>query len=236
VTGTFHAFQSDMIAALRQAGPFRQRLLVLRANVFRRYQFGQISLVSPYADALSLIWKGQPPYQVSQTFMRALASLAHEEFHAISQEWIWIVLDRQIGTPSLDQLREGLAELAVQEYLPSILSLMKMAPLRKSLHFLDSRKNYVQQREAPRALVGQAAATLAKPNQDILKSLVGNGAGVIALRLLAHEIARHTARADRYPDAQWLRRRFQNPLPSCGEQMIVEELLAPFAELADSAA
>ena len=153
VTGGFHAFQSDQITALRRAGLLRRRLLLLRAAFFERYHAGHISLVAPYADALALIWKGQPPYQISQTFMKALASLAHEEFHAISQEWWWLVHDRLLSTPAVNQFGEGLAELAVQELLPEILTLMKLAPLRKSLHFLDSRTYYLRQREAARCTV-----------------------------------------------------------------------------------
>jgi hypothetical protein len=168
--------------------------------------------------------------------MRALASLAHEEFHAISQEWSWIVQDRLLGTSAVSQFGEGLVELAVQEFLPSILSLIRLAPLRKSLHFLDGRKTYEPQREAARAMVDRVAAILGKPTAELIKSLLANGGGVIALRMLGHDIARHTARTDRYSDAQWFVWRFRNTLPAGAERTIVQELLGPFAELGDRAA
>ena len=70
----------------------------------------------------------------------------------------------------------------------------------------------------------------------MLTSLVANGGNMIALRVLAHGIAEHTARADRCSDAQWLRWRFQNTRPAGAESAIMQELLAPFLDLAQPAA
>ena len=231
VTGQFQPFSPGLGGVLAQARGFRRALIWFWIAIGRRFRSGQITLLSSYEDALSPLWRAEHRLAVNRRLMNALATLIHEEFHAINQDWSWLVADRIWVNPAVARFGEGIVELGVEEFLPAIFDEMRLGGLRTALILLQSRRAYVAEKEAARALVTATADLLGTSRRDLLKQILANGGQLIALRTLAHEVVAHTGRKDRLSEPHWYVARFQRTLPACAEASLVDELLRPFVDL-----
>jgi hypothetical protein len=165
--------------------------------------------------------------------MHALATLIHEEFHAVHYVgWPGLVQDRVLETPGVRQITEGIIELGVEQLLPSILPELGLGGLKKVVRFLQTRRAYVAQQEAARTLIDHIAALERAPATSVLTCALKYGSGMIALRTLAHDVARARGIANRIPEWRWKLARFQPELPLGPERQIVREIVAPFEDLA----
>ncbi len=140
--------------------------------------------------------------------------------------------DKLLDTPGVSQVREGLIELGVEEFLPSILLQLGLGGIKKALPFLKTRRAYVAQKEAARGLVDQIAGLTGKSPGFVLRRALEHGSGTIALRTLAHDIATSCGLDSRMPERQWFLGRFQRELPASAERTIIEQVLSPFEDLA----
>jgi hypothetical protein len=234
VTGHFQLASAD--AAILGAMPrgWGGRLFVLRFALGKRHRRCQITIASSLAEALSALFLKEGSIRVSRPLMHALATLIHEELHAVHYAgWPGLVQDRILETPGVRQLTEGIIEFGVEELLPSILEEMGLAGLKKAAPFLQTRRAYVAQLEAARALLDHIATLERIPTRDVLTRALEYGSGAIALRTLAHDIARAAGNGSRMPDLRWNLVRFQVDLPPSAERQIVRELVAPFEDLAE---
>jgi len=164
--------------------------------------------------------------------MHALATLIHEELHAVHYAgWPGLVQDRALETPGVRQIAEGITELGVEELLPAILPQLGLGGLRAA-PFLQTRPAYVAQREAARGLVDHIAGLGRKSPRDVLMRALQYGSGTLALRTLAHDIARARDLDNRIPEWRWSLARFQRELAPSAEAQIVRAIVSPFDELA----
>jgi hypothetical protein len=229
VTGQFRLASAD--AAVPRC--FRARLFRLRFAFGKRYRSCQITIVPSLARALSALFTKEGSVRVGEPLMHALATLIHEEFHAVHYVgWPGLVQDRVLETPGVRQLTEGIIELGIEELFPSILPELGLGGLKKAVPFLQTRRAYVAQHEAARALIDHIAALERAPATSVLTRALKYGSGVIALRTLAHDIARARDVDDRIADWKWNLARFQAELPPGAERQIVQEIVAPFEDLA----
>jgi hypothetical protein len=233
VTGQFRLASGD--AGVPSAVPrgFRGRLLRLRFAFGKRYRSCQITVAPSLARALSALFTKEGSVRVGEPLMHALATLIHEEFHAVHYVgWPGLVQDRVLETPGVRQLTEGIIELGVEELFPSILPELGLGGLKKVVPFLQTRRAYVAQHEAARALIDHIAALERAPAIGVLTRTLKYGSGMIALRTLAHDIARAADVDNRIPEWRWNLARFQAELPPGAERQIVQEIVAPFEDLA----
>jgi hypothetical protein len=170
---------------------------------------------------------------VGEPLMHALATLIHEEFHAVHYAgWPGLVQDRMLETPGVRQLTEGIIELGIEELLPSILPELGLGGLKRAVPFLQTRRACVAQHEAARALIDHIAALERAPARGVLTRALKYGSGMIALRTLAHDFARAADVDNRIPEWRWSLARFQPELPPGAERQIVRAIVAPFEDLA----
>lgn len=233
VTGHFQLASADAATLSTMPRGLRGRLFLLRFALGKHYRRCQITIASSSAEALAALFVKEGSVRVSRPLMHALATLIHEEFHATHYAgWPGLVQDRVLETPGLRQLTEGLIEVGVEELFPSILPELGLGGLKKALPFLQTRRAYVAQQEATRALLDHIAALERKPAREVLRRALKYGSGTIALRTLAHDIARAAGNGNRIPDWRWNLVRFQVELPPSAEKQIVREIVAPFEDLA----
>ena len=233
VTGQFRLASGDAAVPGTVPRGFRGRLFQLRFAFGKRYRSCQITIAPSLARALSALFTKEGSVRVGEPLMHALATLIHEEFHAVHYVgWPGLVQDRVLETPGVRQLTEGIIELGVEQLLPSILPELGLGGLKKVVRFLQTRRAYVAQHEAARALIDHIAALERAPATSVLTRVLKYGSGMIALRTLAHDVARARDIANRIPDWRWKLARFQPELPLGPERQIVREIVAPFEDLA----
>jgi len=212
---------------------FRRRLDRLRLALGKRHRLCQITIASSGAQALSALFAKEGPVRVGEPLMHALATLIHEELHAVHYAgWPGLVQDRALETPGVRQIAEGITELGVEELFPAILPQLGLGGLRKAAPLLQTRRAYVAQREAARGLVNHIAGLGRKSPRDVLTRALQYGSGTIALRTLAHDIARARDLDNRIPEWRWSLARFQRELAPSAEAQIVRAIVSPFDELA----
>ena len=231
VSGQFRLLSAGAAASPDLLG-FRRRLDRLRLALGKRHRLCQITLASSGAQALSALFAKEGPVRVGEPLMHALATLIHEELHAVHYAgWPGLVQDRALETPGVRQIAEGITELGVEELLPAILPQLGLGGLRAA-PFLQTRPAYVAQREAARGLVDHIAGLGRKSPRDVLMRALQYGSGTLALRTLAHDIARARDLDNRIPEWRWSLARFQRELAPSAEAQIVGAIVSPFDELA----
>ena len=189
VSGQFRLLSAGAAASPDLLG-FRRRLDRLRLALGKRHRLCQITIASSGAQALSALFAKDGPVRVGEPLRHALATLIHEELHAVHYAgWPGLVQDRALETPGVRQIAEGITELGVEELLPAILPQLGLGGLRAA-PFLQTRPAYVAQREAARGLVNHIAGLGRKSPRDVLMRALQYGSGTLALRTLAHDIAR----------------------------------------------
>lgn len=232
VSGQFRLASDPAVASSGLRG-FRGRLFRLRFAFGHGYRSCQITIGPSLARALSALFTKEGSVHVGEPLMHALATLIHEEFHAVHYAgWPGLVQDRTLETPGVRQITEGIIELGVEQLFPSILPELGLGGLKKAAPFLQTRRAYVAQNEAARALLNHIATLERKPVTGVLTRALRYGSGMIALRTLAHDIARAGDLDNRIPDWRWNLARFQAELPPSAERQVVRELVAPFEDLA----
>ncbi len=229
--------QFRLLSAGAAAGPdllgFRRRLDRLRLALGKRDRLCQITIASSGAQALSALFAKEGPVCVGEPLMHALATLIHEELHAVHYAgWPGLVQDRALETPGVRQIAEGITELGVEELFPAILPQLGLGGLSKAAPLLQTRRAYVAQRDAARGLVNHIAGLGRKSPRDVLTRALQYGSGTIALRTLAHDIARARDLDNRIPEWRWSLARFQRELAPSAEAQIVRAIVSPFDELA----
>ena len=233
VTGQFRLASRDATVPRTVPRGFRGRLFRIRFAFGKRYRSCQITIAPSLARALSALFTKEGSGRVGEPLMHALATLIHEEFHAVHYAgWPGLVQDRVLETPGVRQLTEGIIELGVEQLLPSILPELGMGGLQKVARFLQTRRVYVAQHEAAQALIDHIAALERAPATSVLTRALKYGSGMIALRMLAHDVTCARDIANRIPEWRWKFVRFQPELPLSPERQIVREILVPFDDLA----
>ncbi len=235
VSGHFRVVSPDAAMGGRDLHRWRRRVFWLGLALGRkRYRSCQITIGSPAAKALSVLFAKEGPVRVGDPLIQALGTLIHEEFHAVHYVGFQgLVQDMVLATPGIQQAAEGIVELGVEDLFLSILSQIGLGGLKVAAPFLQTRRVYVAQKEAVRGLLNHMAVLLRKPPGEVLKRALGYGSGMIAVRTLAHDIARAHALPDRVPEWQWVLARFQTELPPGAESRISREVVAPLEELAE---
>ena len=233
VTGQFRLASGDAAVPSTIPRGFRGRLFRIRFAFGKRYRSCQITIAPSLARALSALFTKEGSVRVGEPLMHALATLIHEELHAVHYVgWPGLVQDRVLETPGVRQLTEGIIELGVEQFFPSILPELGLGGLKKVVRLLQTRRAYVAQHEAARALIDHIAALERAPAASVLTRALKYGSGMIALRTLAHDVARARDIANRIPEWRWKLARFQSELPAGAERQIVREIVAPFEDLA----
>ena len=233
VTGQFRLASADAGLPGKAHQGFRGRLFRLRFAFGHGYRSCQITIGPSLARALSALFTKEGSVRVGEPLMHALVTLIHEEFHAVHYVgWPGLVRDRVLETPGVRQITEGIIELGIEQLFPSILPELGLGGLKKAVPFLQTRRAYVAQHEAARALIDHIAALERAPATSVLTRALKYGSGVIALRTLAHDIARARDVDNRIADWRWNLARFQAELPAGAERQIVQEIVAPFEDLA----
>lgn len=197
-----------------------------------RYRSCEITIAPSLAEALSPLFAKEGSLRVGLSLVDALATLIHEEFHAVhSIGWPGLVQDRILETPGVRQLTEGIVELGVEKLFGSILPELGLGGLMKAAPLLQKRRAYVAQLEAARALVDHVAEVERVPANSVLTRALQFGSGTIALRTLVHDLACSRDLDDRIPEWKWKVARFQAELPPGAERRITLGIIAPFEEL-----
>ena len=233
VAGHFRLVSADTPALGHRLRGFRRRLFILRLALGKRYRLCQITIAPPRAQALSALFAKGGTVRVGKPQMYALATLIHEELHAVHDAgWPGLVQDRLLETPGVRQIAEGVIELGVEGLFLAILPKLGLAGLKKAAPLLQTRKAYVAQREAAAGLLSHIAVLAREPAGNVLTRALKYGSGMIALRTLAHDIARARDLDNRIPEWKWVLARFQPELPPSAESRIIREIVSPFDDLA----
>src|SRR5438094_4128435 len=115
VAGHFRLVSADTPALGDRLRGFRRRLFILRLALGKRYRLCQITIAAPRAQALSALFAKEGTVRVGKPQMYALATLIHEELHAVHDAgWPGLVQARVLETPGVRQIAEGESELGVE--------------------------------------------------------------------------------------------------------------------------
>lgn len=215
-----------------EANGLRKRLFWARFALGSGYRSCQITIGHGEADALAALFVRQGPLRVTSATMAALATLIHEEFHAVHYAgWPGIALEQLVDAPGLRQFSEGVIEAGVHGLLAPMLPRLGLGGLQKALPLLRSRVAYPAQHLAVRALLDHTATLLGVPLDELLRRAIRWGGRMVALRNLAHDIASAQRLEGRIPDWQWPVVRIQRDFPGCIEGTLMRDVLLPFEAL-----